>query len=118
VHDLGAPIAYLALEEGMPVYDARGERIGVLEHVVGDVNADIFDGVVVHTHPLPGRHLFADVEQIAELRERGVVLAVGRDALHDPGARSRARDGAAGTAGESAFDARVRRAWDRLSGRA
>jgi len=28
----------------------------------------IFQGVIVHTHPLPGRHLYADATQIAHLR--------------------------------------------------
>ena len=34
--DLGPPIAYTVLEEGTPVYDLHGERIGVVEHVLGD----------------------------------------------------------------------------------
>ena len=82
--DLGPPIAYTVLEEGTPVYDRNGERIGVVDHVLADMQLDIFEGVIVHTLPLPGRHLFADVEQIAELHERGVLLAVERDELHEP----------------------------------
>ena len=85
--DLGPPIAYTGLDEGTPVYDRSGERIGVVDHVLADMQLDIFEGVIVHTRPLPGRHLFADVEQIAELRERGVLLAVERDELHEPGRR-------------------------------
>jgi uncharacterized protein YrrD len=77
VEDLGNPIAYLVLEEGTPVYDMDGDRIGVVDHVVGDEVVDIFEGVIVHTTPLPGRHLFADADQISELRERGVLLSVG-----------------------------------------
>ena len=50
-----------------------------MDHVQADMQLDIFDGVIVHTRPLPGEHLFADVEQIAELRERGVLLGVTRD---------------------------------------
>lgn len=104
----------------MPVYDRDGQRIGVVERVVGELDADIFDGVLVHTHPLPGQHAFADVDQIAELRERGVVLAVGRDELHEPsdnGARRR-NHAPAGTAasGETPLQARLRRAWDALTG--
>ena len=57
--ELGEPIAYLALKEGTPVYDRTGERVGVLEHVVADEPTDIFEGLIVHTLPLPGRHLFA-----------------------------------------------------------
>jgi uncharacterized protein YrrD len=109
VDELGPPIAYVALEEGTPVYDASGERVGVVEHVQGDMNADVFDGLIVHTKPLPGKHLFADVGQIAELRERGVVLSVERGELHEPRERREAVGGQ--------LEARVRRAWDWISRR-
>ena len=69
--DLGPPIAYTLLEEGTPVYDRNGERIGVVEHVLADFTLDIFEGVIVHTLPLPGTHRYADMDQIAELHERG-----------------------------------------------
>jgi hypothetical protein len=105
--DLGAPVSHLAVEEGTPVYDAAGRRIGVVEHVLEE--AGIFEGVIVHTHPLPGRHRYADADQIAGLHERGVRLAVGAEALHDPGERRRER---AGEPAASGLEARLRRAWD------
>ena len=82
--DLGPPIAYTVLEEGTAVFGRNGKRIGVVDHVLADMQLDIFEGVIVQTRPLPGRRLFADVEQIAELHERGVVLAVERDDLGEP----------------------------------
>ena len=114
--DLGPPIAYTVLQEGTPVYDRNGECIGVVDQVMADMQLDIFEGVIVHTRPLAGRHLFADVEQIAELRERGVLLAVGRDELHEPpgDATRKRRDG---DRVETPLEARLRRAWDRLTGR-
>jgi hypothetical protein len=42
------------------------------------------EGVIIHTHPLPGRHLYADVDQIAEIHERGVVLSVTKQELPAP----------------------------------
>jgi uncharacterized protein YrrD len=111
VVDLGPPTAYLALEDGTPVYDRSGEEIGVVEHVLGDATADIFDGVIIHTKPLQGKHLFADVDQIAELHERGVVLTVGPDELHEPSARPE------GDRQHDPIEARLRRAWDWISGR-
>jgi hypothetical protein len=74
--DLGPPVSYLALGEGIPVYDRRGRRIGVVERIAADAALDIFDGLIIHTEPLPGRHVFAGVDQIAELHERGVLLAL------------------------------------------
>ena len=78
MNDLGAPIAYLVLRTGTPVYDRDGERVGVVEHVLADEAVDIFHGLVVHTEPLPGRDVYADADQIAALRERGVLLSAGR----------------------------------------
>jgi hypothetical protein len=108
--DLGPVIAWRALEEGLPVYDPDGREIGVVEEVLAP--GEIFEGVVIHTRPLPGRHLVADHDQIASLHERGVVLAVGRDALREPGRpRGRGR-----RSPEPRWHARLRRAWDWLMG--
>jgi uncharacterized protein YrrD len=117
VDDLGPPIAYTVLEEGTPVYDRHGERIGVVDHVLADLQLDIFEGVIVHTRPLPGRHLFADVEQIGALHERGVLLAVERDELHEPPDQSTPTKRDANDSVESPLGPRLRRAWDWLSGR-
>jgi uncharacterized protein YrrD len=108
--ELGPPVAHLALADGTPVYDRDGNRIGVVEHVM-DVGG-IFEGVVIHTHPLPGHHLYADPDQITEIRERGVMLSVGREDLHDPRAESAHRQR---HRAETTLEARIRRAWDRIS---
>jgi hypothetical protein len=111
--DLGLPVAYPAVKEGIPVYDRDGNRVGVVEHVVADEPADIFHGLIVHTQPLPGRHLYADADQIAELRERGVVLSVGRDELREPTERSAARrQRLPDDPPESRLEAGLRHAWD------
>jgi hypothetical protein len=111
--DLGAPVSHRGLADGTPVYDPGGRRVGVVDRVQED--AGIFEGLVIHTLPLPGRHLFADHEQIAELRERGVRLAVGVEELHLLDERSAHRrtehDGP-----ESPLERRLRRAWDWLTG--
>jgi sporulation protein YlmC with PRC-barrel domain len=117
VEDLGPPIAYTVLEEGTPVYDANGKRIGVVEHVLADWQLDIFEGLIVHTRPLPGRHVFADAEQIAEMRERGVVLSVESSELREPGAQEGRTDPGSGDTPENPLEARLRRAWDWISGR-
>ena len=93
MQDLGPPIAWLVLEEGTPVYDRNSERVGVAERALGE--GDIFEGLIVHTLPLPGHHLFADADQIAQLHERGVVLSVERDGLHEPPPEDSAPAGAA-----------------------
>jgi hypothetical protein len=116
VDDLGPPIAARALPEGTPVYDRAGERIGVVEAVAGDVERDIFDGIVIHTLPLPGHHRLASVDQIGDIRERGVLLRVNADALHDPEAERPRRPAADARPPEPALQHRLRHAWDRLTG--
>ncbi|MDQ4032341.1 MAG: PRC-barrel domain-containing protein [Actinomycetota bacterium] len=113
--ELGRPVAYLALKDGTPVYDRSGRRVGVLEHVVIDEPTDIFEGLIVHTLPLPGRHLFADRDQIAALHERGVLLSVDRDKLHDPSQKS-TRPTNPDNPVESPIQSRLRHAWDWISG--
>lgn len=108
--DLGAQIAYPALRDGTPVFDREGRRIGVIDRVME--TGGIFEGVIVHTHPLPGRHLYADAEQVAQIHERGVLLSVTRDELHDPARESRPRDP---DRPESPLEARLRHAWDWLT---
>jgi uncharacterized protein YrrD len=110
--DLGPQIAWRGLEEGTPVYDRGGDRIGVVEHV--QAPADIFEGIIVHTRPLPGRHVFADHGQIAEIHERGVLLSVERDELSEPEESPRRRQGRRTL--EPGWEARLRRAWDWLMG--
>jgi hypothetical protein len=116
VQDMGPPVAYLALREDTPVYDRDGRRIGLVDRVVADEPMDIFRGIVVHTLPRPGRHLFADADDVAELRERGVVLSVGRDALSEPLGGRPIRSTRNGSAG-GMVQPRLRRAWDWLTGR-
>ena len=96
MRNLGPKVAFVAVREGTPVYDADDKRIGVVEEVLADGEAGITNGVVIHTVPLPGRHLVADVDQISALHERGVGLSVKRDALRRPSEnrrRPRSEDG-------------------------
>ena len=114
--EFGRPVAYVALKDGTPVYDQTRQRVGVVDHVVVDEPTDIFEGLIVHTLPLPGRHLFADRDQIAALHERGVLLSVDRDELHDPSLKS-TRQTNPDNSVESPLQARLRHAWDWISER-
>ena len=114
VGDFGEPIAYLVLREGTPVYGQDGDQIGVVEHVLADEPTDIFHGLIVHTLPLPGRHLFAAADQVADLRERGAFLSAGPDDLHEPTAGGAERPD--GGPVDAPLQAALRRAWDWLSG--
>jgi hypothetical protein len=104
---LGPPVAYLALKDGTPVYDRSGARVGVVERVMDE--GRIFEGIIVHTYPLPGRHLYADANQVDEIHQRGVVLSVERADLHDPRIESARRHWGEP---DNALELRLRRALD------
>lgn len=99
------------MKDGTPVYDRDWNRVGVVEHVTAV--GGIFEGVIIDTYPLPGRHLFADPAQVAEIRERGILLSVDKAQLHGPGRESRRRRRGGR---ESAVEARLRRAFDWITG--
>lgn len=113
--DLGPPVSPLALADGTPVYDRGGERIGVVDQVMIDEPTGIFEGLVIHTRPLPGRHVYAHHDQITDVHERGVVLGVELGELHeitDP----RQRPTRSADVPEPRLEAILRRAWDRIHG--
>lgn len=105
----------MALREGTPVYDARDKRVGVVEEVLADHQAGIFEGLLIHTLPLPGRHVVADIDQISALHEAGVVLSVERRVLRQ--ARDRARGPSENAEGmlERPLQAKLRHLWDRIA---
>ncbi|WP_445149562.1 PRC-barrel domain-containing protein [Baekduia sp. Peel2402] len=114
--DLGPRIAFPALAEGTPVYDPGGRRVGVVDEVLIEPPGGIFEGVVVHTLPLPGRHLHAPPDQIAEIHRGGVLLSVGADELpEEVGWRHRDRDRTPSP--EPPLQRFARRVLDRLGGR-
>jgi PRC-barrel domain protein len=115
--DLGAPVSYLALDEGTAVFAADGEEVGQVAHVLADEEEDIFDGLVI-AHG-QGRHVFADAEQVGAIHERGVVLtvtAVEAEALPEPGENPAVMHEDPADPDGSPLAEKLRRAWDLLSG--
>ena len=122
--DLGAPSSYVTLEEGTPVYASDGRAVGTVEHVLADEDTDIFDGLVIDRSVLPGGHRFADASQVAEIFERGVVLgidAAAAERLPEPSANPAALEVSGEDLvereGGDELEAKLRRAWDRISGK-
>jgi hypothetical protein len=117
----GRPIAWQALEPGGEVICAGGERVGTVEHVLGDTAADIFDGLVVDVRVGAGGLRFVDAPEVAEIRERAVRISIGADALDrlpEPApnpAVMASHGGEGGPPGE--LRRKLQRAWDLISGR-
>jgi uncharacterized protein YrrD len=124
MEDLGPPSSYMTLSEGMPVYSSDGEKLGEVEHVLADEDSAIFDGIVIDRSVLPGGHRFADARQVESCHERGVVLGVDAAAaqtLPEPSENPAAMEVSGEDFVEREWDdeleAKLRRAWDRISGK-
>ncbi len=81
----GEPASWLLVEAGWKVAASGGEEVGTVDEVLGDRNADIFDGLAVKTSRLgaaryveadrvsriePGRvHLDLDAREVERLAE-------------------------------------------------
>ena len=86
--DLGAPVSYLVLAAGTPVYDRAGDLVGTVEHVLADDREEIFHGLVLKTEI---GHRYASSDLIDGLFEHGVIVAVPAEQLPEPSADPAAR---------------------------
>jgi hypothetical protein len=117
--DLGAQISYMALEAGTNVICSDGEVVGTVAHVLAVEEKDIFDGIVIDRSTGEGGMHFVDAPEVAEIRERGVVLTISSDevdALPKPEANPAVMEHHADDS-ESGLQHKLRRAWDMISGR-
>ena len=117
--DLGAPIAYLALRAGTPVFSRDSEQVGEVEHVLAAEDADVFDGIVINVSALPGGHRFVDASDVESIYERGVVMthdAAEVERLPEPSENPAKLDVNPADAEESDLSRKLRRAWDLISG--
>jgi hypothetical protein len=121
MEDRGAPISYMVLEEGTPVFTAGGERLGQVKRVLADAEVDIFDGIIVRT-----RHgdRFVDAPNVDQLYEHAVVLGLTADEARDmpeptpnPATMEPTPDDIAGDTAGDTLAFRLKEAWARISGK-
>ena len=79
--DLGAPVAYLVLKDGTPVYDRAGDRVGTVAHVLADEREDIFHGLLLKTGH---GHRYASGNRVDGIFEHGVIVADPATELPEP----------------------------------
>ena len=118
--DYGAPVSYMVLSEGTPVYSSDGQELGTVKRVLADTESDIFDGIIIDT---PDGDRFVDAPNVDELYERGVVLKLSSDdAQHmpeptaNPASMEATPDDIAGDTTGDSIAHTLRRAWNRISG--
>lgn len=103
--NLGAPISYMVLRPRTEVFSSDHRSIGRVAHVLADEREDVFDGIVIARGGVGRRHVFADADDVDRIYERGVVLKVSaRESENLPEPYTGAY-------------ARLRRAWNMISGR-
>lgn len=116
----GAPRSFLQIDPGVDVISSDGERVGTLEHVLADEQTTIFDGIVIDVVAGPGGHRFVDAPQVAEFRERAVLIdvpAADVDGLPTPSENPAVMRHGGAEDSESELAQKLRRAWDLISGR-
>jgi PRC-barrel domain len=120
--DLGERCAYQVLGHGTPVYSSDGQNVGTVTHVLDVPSEDVFDGVIIAVPGAEG-HRFVDADDVADIHERGLVLKLDATACLDlpqPSANPaamRANIDSIASSGRDDRHAKLRRAWDLISGR-
>ena len=117
--DYGEPTSYLTLTEGCSVISSDGKEVGKVQHVLADEEEDVFDGIVIDTQLGPGGLLFVDAPQVSQCRERAVLLSVPAaevENLPKPAPNPAVMENHGVEDSESALQAKLHRAWDRISG--
>jgi hypothetical protein len=69
------PVSWLLIEAGWKVLAADGSEVGEVDEVVGDSNADIFDGLAIATSRF-GKPRYVPSEQVDEITEGTVRLSL------------------------------------------
>ena len=69
------PVSWLLIEAGWKVLATDGSEVGEVDEVVGDSNADIFDGLAIATTRF-GKPRYVPSEQVAEITKGTVRLSL------------------------------------------
>ena len=75
------PLSWYLIEEGWEVVDPSGRLAGEVHEVVGDEDADIFDGLRVMTPA--GVAAFVAADRVGEIEEGRVSVGIDAGALLD-----------------------------------
>jgi hypothetical protein len=72
------PVSWLVIRPGWKVFAADGSEVGEVDEIAGDDREDVFDGLAIATSSF-GKPCYAPAEQVAEITEGAVRLALTRD---------------------------------------
>jgi hypothetical protein len=74
------PVAWKVVEQGWAVVASGGDEVGKVSQVLGDPEADIFDGLAVGAGSVLDRPLYVPSEQVGKIEEGTVHLTIDADA--------------------------------------
>jgi uncharacterized protein YrrD len=72
------PVSWMLIEEGWTVIGSDGEHLGSVHEVIGDSNADIFNGLAVSPGMLRGSR-YVPAERVVAIVEGRVALDLDAD---------------------------------------
>jgi hypothetical protein len=79
------PVSWFLVERGWKVIGSDGAEHGTVEEVLGDENADIFDGLAVATGIL-GKPRYVPAERVGEILEGEVHVTIDQAGFDELGA--------------------------------
>jgi uncharacterized protein YrrD len=79
------PVSWFVVEQGWRVVGSHDEELGTVDEVIGDSDADIFNGLSV-SPGLLGRARYVPAERVREIVEGCVVLDLDTDSFEQLGA--------------------------------
>jgi sporulation protein YlmC with PRC-barrel domain len=77
---MAEPVAWKVIERGWAVYDSAGERVGTIDQIVGDTEADIFDGIAIDDSVF-GPKKYVPSENVGRIEDGSVHLTIPGDRI-------------------------------------
>lgn len=75
------PVAWKVVERGWAVVASDGNQVGKVDQVLGDPEADIFDGLAVGAGNVLDRPVYVPSEQVGEIEEGTLHLTIDAEAF-------------------------------------
>ena len=70
------PVAWKVVERGWAVLSSDGDEVGKVDEVLGDPDADIFDGLAVGSGAVLSKPLYVPSEHVGPIEEGTVHLTI------------------------------------------
>ena len=74
------PVAWTIVEPGWAVVSSDGNQVGKVDQILGDPEADIFDGLAVGAGYILDKPTYVPSEQVGPIEEGTVHLTIDADA--------------------------------------